>query len=357
MTQHIKLINAALDKFRAPGQQETLVLRGVIAPECLRHIQADDYQREVLSQAKINKLKEALVTSSVPDIELGMRGANYSRGADHGVFYLRDAVFVIDGLQRKTAGVQLMEADGTVKPRIGALVHLNTNKDWERNRFRILNQERSRLSANVLLRNLRPDSVGVDMLYRLCTEDKAFALHDRVQWAQNMTRGQLIPALLLCRSVTILHSRFCVGGRDYDPNGLSVALDKMVGIVGKNTMRDNIRQFYELVDECFGIRRVAFRDSAVQLRSTFLTVLADLFTRFNVFWKEHRLVVERDLRRKIGQFPLHDPEVSRLAGAGGQARVILYTMLLDHVNSGKRTKRLRPDEAVEPAAEEAEEAA
>jgi hypothetical protein len=56
------------------------------------------------------------------------------------------------------------------------------------------------------------------------------------------------------------------------------------------------------------------------------------------------------LRRKIKQFPLNDPQVSQLAGAGGQANIILYQMLLKHINSGKRIKRLRsrvPQEVVE----------
>jgi hypothetical protein len=42
---------------------------------------------------------------------------------------------------------------------------------------------------------------------------------------------------------------------------------------------------------------------------------------------------------------LNDPNVKNLTAASGKARHILYQMLVEHVNSGKRTKRLtlRPE--------------
>lgn len=61
------------------------------------------------------------------------------------------------------------------------------------------------------------------------------------------------------------------------------------------------------------------------------------------FWKqpdEKQLFIEAPLRRKIAGFPITDPQVNTLAGAGGKSREYLYMLLRDHINSGRRTKRL-----------------
>jgi hypothetical protein len=80
------------------------------------------------------------------------------------------------------------------------------------------------------------------------------------------------------------------------------------------------------------------------MRGTFLSVLAKLLSDHHDFWTgddDKRLFVEAPLKRKIAQFPISDPEVRHLAGSSGKAREILYLMLRDHINSGKRTKHLK----------------
>lgn len=349
-TSSVKLVKAAIDIFSKPGGGETIVIRGVIDPTTLESIQVGGYQREILPTAKISSLMKALKTSTVPDVELGMRGDKHQvREGENGgeAYYLQDPTFVIDGLQRITAAKRLMEAEPGVLPRIGALVHLDTTEEWEKERFRILNQERTRLNVNILLRNARDKSEATDMLFRLC-QDPTFALCNRIQWAQRMARTELMPALVLCQTIGILHARFARGTRGYSPQEVTSALDSIQTTVGRNILRDNIKTFFEILDECFGIRRVVYQHAAIHLRRTFLVTVADIFTRHNNFWNGYRLSVERRLREKLAKFPTSDPEISRLAGSGGKAKDILYQLIIEHINSGKRTRRLTPADGLTP---------
>jgi hypothetical protein len=50
--------------------------------------------------------------------------------------------------------------------------------------------------------------------------------------------------------------------------------------------------------------------------------------------------VKADHKKKLSKFAITDPEVSRLCGSGGQARNILFQMLIEHFNSGKRHGRI-----------------
>jgi hypothetical protein len=351
-----KLLNGVLDVFKV-GEKETLIIRGIIDLDSFGNIQVAPYQREVLPGAKVKTLMNALKYSSVPDVELGMRGDKHrvsvnEKGGD--TFYLQDDVFVIDGLQRISAAKKLIAEDPTAKPRVGAVVHFDTTEEWETERFRILNQERSKLNGNILLRNLRPKSEAVDMVFRLC-EDETFVLFNRVQWTQRMARTEILPATVVSRTVGFLHSRFGPGRGGCSPTDLAAQLDTTMKLVGRTTMRDNVKTFFDILDECFGVKKVVYHHGAAFIRSNFLICLADLFTRHTNFWRGNRLFVEKDLKMKISKFPINDPEVVRLASSGGKAKEILYSLLLEHVNSGKRTRRLQLVDGMEPKGLEAEE--
>jgi len=351
----LKLLNGVVDIFKVGGQ-ETIIIRGIVDPESFGDILVAPYQREVLPGAKVRTLMDALKNSTVPDIELGMRGNKHRINTGEGdteTFYLQDAVFVIDGLQRISAAKKLVAEDPSATPRIGAVVHLDTTEEWETERFRILNQERSKLNSNILLRNLRPKSEAIDMVYRLC-EDETFVLFNRVQWTQRMARSEIIPATVLCQTTGYLHSRFGPGRGSISPIETSTSLDKTMKVVGRTTMRDNVKTYFEVLDECFGVRKVVYHHGAAFIRRNFLICLADLFTRHVNFWRGHRLFVEKDLRMKIAKFAINDPEVTRLASSGGKAKEILYSLLLQHVNSGKRTRRLQLVDGMEPNGLEAE---
>lgn len=342
--ESVKLVHAALDEVG-----NDIVLRGVIDPASLSLLKVATYQREVLPLSKIRDLAEGLKKSTVPDIDLGMRGQTYLER--DGAFYLQNDVYIIDGLQRRTAALELMK-NGDI-PRLGATVHFGTTESWERDRFRILNVARSKLSPNVLLRNLRSDIPFVEMLYQL-TFDRQFVLSGRVCWEQRMLRNHLLTSLTLMKTVGRLHENFGAGLKDHGHEDLAKNMDKIMRKSGRSVIRDNIKTFWEIVDECWDVKNVQFKEGAVYLRGTFLLVLASLFANYQNFWRDTELFVEKPLRRKIAMFPISDPHVANLASASGPSRNILYQMMLDHVNSGKRLHRLTPFKKTRVKSEEAE---
>ncbi|RJQ14036.1 hypothetical protein C4553_01775 [Candidatus Parcubacteria bacterium] len=340
MRDSVKVVRAALSE-----EKKDIILRGEVDPGSLHQLQTAPYQREVLPLAKINTLIEAFQKSTVPDIELGMRGGDFMER--DGAFYLKNDVFIIDGLQRVTAAMRLMQLGTGKSPRLGCTVHFNTTEEWERDRFRILNTERTKLSPNILLRNLQHEFPVVSHLFSLTTRDRGFVMHGKISWSQRMKHGELITALTFCKAVGALHSHLGPG-RGSKTDELARGLQKIMEVTGPNVLRENARTFSDILDQCWGIRIVTIREGAAYLRNTFLICLATLFSRHQDFWRDKRFFVERDLIRKIKLFPVTDPYIVNLASASGKAREILYQMLLNHVNSGKRTRRLRPNETAPP---------
>jgi hypothetical protein len=50
----------------------------------------------------------------------------------------------------------------------------------------------------------------------------------------------------------------------------------------------------------------------------------------------------------LALFPINDPVIQGLSGAHGMARAQLYNLMVQHINSGKRTKRLVPFKGADP---------
>jgi len=336
----IKVIHGALDE----TPQGEIILRGIIDANSLHLIEVDDYQREVLPLTTIADIMKALETGTVPDIELAMRGG---RCLDReGSYYLHDGVYVVDGLQRVTAGLELLKKGLT--PRIGAVIHFNTTKEWEKERFRILNLFRTKLSPNIVVRNLKDENEAVDLLYRLST-DKNFVLGNRVSWKQRMQRDELVTAVTFLKVVARLHGHVVTGTKNSNLEQIADALVRLIEITGPNVFRDNVKAFFELVDQAWGVKRIAFKEGASYIRTNFLMCLASLLSDHYDFWgrgqgngtSEHRLFIEKTLANKFHLFPVSDPQVVNLAGSTGKSRDMLYMLMLQHVNSGKRTRRLK----------------
>jgi hypothetical protein len=342
----VKIVNGALDEVYVDGKC-TIVLRGVIDPSSLDQLLTPPYQREILPSAKIQDLVEALSTNSVPDIELGMRGAKFRDHED--VFYLQDPTYIIDGLQRVTAARQLLLTGGEKRPHLGATIHFDTTEAWERIRFRVLNVARTKLSPNVQIRNYKETVKAIEALYNLTTHEKDFLMCGKVCWQQNMRRGEdIITALTLLKTIGNLHSH--IGpGRYTNADDLVVRLNTIMERVGRNTFRANVRTFWELVDYCWGIRGLTYASNAAWLRGTFLWALSNLLMLHEDFWHDNVLFVGTDLQRKLKTFPVTtDPTIAQLAGASGKGRDMLLQLMIDHINSGKRTRRLtaRPQQVI-----------
>jgi hypothetical protein len=338
--ESIKLTSAALDD--AGGE---IILRGVLDPESLDLLKVDEYQREILpgrGQNNItggnNAIRQAYETKkSVPDLDLGMRGGNYDERGK--AFYLLDPVYIIDGLQRTTAAIETLKR-GT-SPHVGAVVHFNTTEPWERERFHVLNAERTPLSGNVLLRNLGKKNRAVAMLHDLCS-DSSFVLAGRVCWNQRYRRDHLITGLLLYRLACTLHMHITAGLAGTRYAQTSIIMERLMDKIGRKALRSNVMEFWNVVEECWKVRDIVYREHAVQVRAGFAITLANIFNEHEDFWRDSQLFVGRDLRRKLALFSLRDTQVIALSSSSGQSRKILHNLMVQHINSGKRTKRLLP---------------
>lgn len=340
----IRMTHAALDE-REGGM---IVIRGVIDDDSLKHLLIDDYQREALPLSSLASILSALEKGDrLPDIELGLRGEKFKTvQEDDGseTFILQNVCYIIDGQQRRNGALHHItkHPDGNRKVGLGAVVRFGTDRKTERELFRIFNQLRSKVSPNVLIKNMREDSTALASIYGLCHTDKTFSLYERVCWAQKMRRSDLLTAMTLCKTVTRLHSHR-VPGKTVDLNTIVSALDRGAKEMGLTAVRENVKMFYDLVDYAWGVRAVTYSSAANHLRTNFLVTLAQLFSDHVDFWAgkdDTRLFVNADLKRKIAQFPVLDPSVANLTGAGGKSYEVLYHMLRDHINRGRKSNRL-----------------
>ncbi len=343
MNDKLKLLHPTIDVVGERETEQRLVIRGVIDPSTIQAIRVDNYQRQVLGGGKSSALKAAAKTSTLPDVELGMRGDGYqTRGeGDQQCFVLTDPVYVIDGLQR-VAAVKAALEEGAVSPKIGAVVHVDTTVEWEIERFKILNQERTRLSPGVLLRNERSRNSAIDALFRLTTEDADFVLYRRVCWEQRMRRDELLQALKFCRVISVLHSRFAAGMSE-DVRHLGANLSRQRDTVGPSVFMNNVKMFYGIVQDLWGIKDITYREQALQLKGGFLNALALLFSQMDEFWVRDRLSLDKRQRKKLSKFPLKDSSVAGLCGGGGASVSVLLEVMKHHLNSGRRTNRIVPN--------------
>jgi hypothetical protein len=337
----VKLINGSLHESSLRGG--TIILRGVLDSSTLKNLRFDDYQREALPAASLKDLIHALETGNpLPDIEIGMRGEKVGGKT---AFYLNDPCYVIDGQQRVNACLQFLGSKPGTQVFLGAAIHFSTSYDWEAERFRILNSKRVKVSPNVLARNLRRRSVAINKLYELShMSEDASCIAGRISWDQNMKRGKLITAMNFLKTTGRLHAHIS-SGHATQIEELSNQLDALCNKITPSLMRDNIKTFYEFMDEAWGIRAVQYRALSPHLTGGFMGLLATMFSNHHDFWKgpsEHRLFVDVELKRKIASFPLNDPGIAPLTSSQGASQNVLYDLLVRHVNSGKRTKRLRP---------------
>ena len=334
----IQIHSGALDEVTIKGEKR-IILRGIVEMTDLHKLQYDTYQREAQPLAAQQSIVAAIKSGEpLPDIELGMRGQKFKERAD-GVIELYDQVFIIDGLQRVSTAIYAITGLDA-KPRLGATIHFDTTREWERQRFHTLNVSRLKVNPAVIIRNMADHSPMIRLLLDL-TRDPVFALKDRVQWNQRMRKGELISARVLLRAAGRLHGHIAPGATNITAD-LVEGMDKLVTKLGSRPVSDNIAQFYEIVDEAWGIRKVSYIEGARHLRGTFLFALASFLSDHTDFWTGNKLTMAADLRRKLRAFPVNtDPNIGNLTGASGKATELLYMLLADHINSGKRTRRLR----------------
>jgi hypothetical protein len=221
--------------------------------------------------------------------------------------------------------------------------------------FEDLNQNRVKVSPNVLLLNARHTNPFVETMHNLTLPGSGFVLANKVQWCQLMKREHIITALNFFRVTGKIHSRFGTGGGTVavrDMTSLDSGMSKLMEVVGRNIVRENVKTFFDLIDEAFNLGQVHYTGRCPYVKGTFLCSIAGLLAEHDCFWDGKRLVVDKATRRKIATFPINDPNVSTLAGGNHTAEGILRGLLLEHINSGRRRNRLGGPASVPPEGED-----
>lgn len=334
---YVRIINASLDEEQDAASG--VVINGRIDPSTLRFLKVDSaYQRPLGVRADIfNALKEGKV---VPNIEIGVRGQDFvSDGND---IIIKSPAYIIDGWQRVGNALRLLELVPHHNVRIFGSIHFGTDEIWERHRFTELNKNIKKISPNLHLRNMRDSNDSILTLYGLSNSDRNFPLYKKVSWSQNMGRGEIVSAMVLTKVVRRLHGHR-IPNNGVSAERLAADLARIPTTVTLPTFRRNVSLFFSIIDECWPFSAIEYRASASQVKSSFLLETARMLSNHSSFWEnnDNTLAVVADDRRKLSKFPINDPQVLRLAGSGGASGSILYQLLVDHMNSGRRTQRLR----------------
>lgn len=346
--QMLRFISGGLDTHQV-GEETRVVLRAVLDPNCLGLLEVDKYQREVLSPKIIEGLVEPLLDGTLPDICLGIRGDTIRQDGQD--YLVKGPGFIINGYQRVTAARLALQTRPGCEPRLGCLVYFNSDYEFERKLFIALNTTALKLSPNVVLRDLAPDFPILGKLYELSTKNNSFALYDRVCWTQRMLRSELVNARTFCIVVGHLHTKFGPT-KSSDVKSVASGLQTVADEIGVKQLVANAVTFFEVVNECYGLRNITFKNTATQIKENFLKVLTRVFYTFPaVFWEfpnktsedkelRSRLVVPNTWRVKLKTFNIQDGEIVRLSAAGSSTMPLLYALMLEHLNRGRRINRL-----------------
>lgn len=336
-----------------------IIAQGFVDIEAIGQLKVADYQREVLKGTgdrahRLTTLERAVDDGTrLPAIVLGMRGENFRSSGDD--LLLNDPVYIVDGLQRTHAMQSSAErhperAEGMM---IGCEVRFGTSHETEKELFQTLNTKRTGMSPNVILRNARDKNKAILTIYGLSTSDSTSPIYDRVQWGQRRTRGQLFTALAVVRTMDMLHrhtnyktGRGVVGagahgGGHAVANMLSV-IDRKSQAVGLKTFRENICEFFDVVDQSFGLRAIEYGELSPHLRTNFLIILARLLSDHEDFWDGNQLNVSTTHKKKLASFAIDDPNIIRLCGGSNTTQPILYGLIKEHMNKGLKSRHLTP---------------
>lgn len=333
----VKLKNAGLSE--VDGE---IIAQGFIDPESMRQLKIGDYQREFLhrpTSGRLSQIERALNDGvRLPSIVLGMRGQSFSSKGD--TMLLEDNCYIVDGLQRVFTCLRFAEnhPDQAQNLVLGVEVRFNTTPESEKKLFHALNSFRTGMSGNVLLRNMRDENKAVLTIYGLSMSEPTSPIYKKVQWNQRMQRGELFSAIMMIAVGHALHTR-SASASNGAVTAIATTLDNLIDeTYGYGDFRANMRTFFEVMDDCFSYSSIEFVQKATVIKGNFLTAIAKLFAGHTNFWNGSRLHVNAELRKKLASFPTDDLEVMRLASAGRMAMPILYKLLEDHMNKGKRTK-------------------
>lgn len=348
-------------RLKAAGLSEVngeIIAQGFLDIEALKQLKVGDYQREVLKSTGVKQQRRTRLEVAVadgarlPSIVLGMRGQDFRQSGDDILLY--DPVYIVDGLQRSFAMMSYAEkSEAEAKDLlIGCEVRFQTSRETEKELFQTLNLRRTPMSPNVILRNSKDHNKAVLTLYGLSVVDSRSPLFERVQWTQRRRVGEMLTALTVSQVADKLHRHVDIpatrninnkgGSKQSGVESRMATLEKRSTAIGLKTFRENVSEFFDMVDQTFGLRKIEYSELATHLRGNFLLILAQMLSDHEDFWDKGQLTINAVHKRKIASFRIDAPEVVRLAGGSNTTMPMLYAMLKEHMNKGMKKNHLKP---------------
>lgn len=324
------------------------ILRGRISVDSLSRLRYAAYQREFLPNATNRNIRRAVENGvQLPDITLGMRGDRFAVDSN-GVLHLLDPVYVIDGKQRVGTILEHLARYPADQVRLGAVVYFNTKQETEQARFHALGAHQTRISTNIIARNLRDTVPVVATIYGLTATQRDFPLFGRVCWDQQMKKGHLITAVAYIQVALMLHGHLAPTRGAINANDIQAICANLARIVDLQRIRENVVTFWEAVESAWGLRDLEVKAGVSYVKHAFLRVLVRVLSDHTNFWDGDRLVITPEVRKKLRQFKTHDPAVQVLAGSGGRHSMDnLRHVIIDHLNHRQKNKLI--PRAVAPA--------
>ena len=333
----IKLRSTRISDGESPGRR---IIRGELEPESLMALEFDWYQRGRLSPGKLNRLMRGVREGSeFPDITVGMRGHDFAEIGNSTALELFDPCYVIDGMQRVSAFIMVMEDSPEIPIRLGVKAFLDSDVDFENRLFTKMNTGHTSVSACVILRNEKEHSRLAGTLYGLTVTDRDFALHNRICWQQvvdGSVGGHLMRGNVLLKILATLHAHIMRG-----PGILNKVLDlltsceRKIDLVGLHQSRLNLIAFFDAIDEAWGIRQAPIKFGTVYLQDGWTQVVAKIFNNHREFWHGKELFISRDAVRDLRKINPNDAELVGLARGNRTQHLMLYQLMLNIMNKGQ----------------------
>lgn len=334
MSDGIRILRPSLDD--AEGNET--VLRGILDLSTIHLLRIDHYQRERLGARANRNIQRAIdMNVPLPDITLGMRGDRFSV-EEEGAVLLLDNVFIIDGQQRIATIRSHLEDYPEDNVRIGAIIYFNSTVATEMRRFQALNLFGNRVGPGVILRNLKDEVPLLGSLYGLSTVDKNFPLYRRVSWTQSKHKDHLMSAALYVRMALRIHGHL-VPSRTFATRLVAQIAANVGRVVGIQRARDNTATFWKILDDAWGVSQLQTGSGVPYLKQGFLEAFTHVLSNHLDFWEGSKLVISTEHRQRLKVFKVNNPEIVRLATAGGgPAQEMLRHLLVTHLNQRLRRK-------------------
>lgn len=308
----------------------------------------DVYQREVLPEGSLDKLREAMSNNDIlPPLQCVYRGrrirnlglAPSNNGAiiweiligwdDDNIPEKRDPnyknkilededyqaedwcepahelggtrhtdLYALDGGQR-TYIIREALADGKQDiPAIELIIFIGMTLEWETRRFTKISVGTKKIHANTHVKN-SPEFI----IKAIKDQDRnpGSLLYGRLSWDQKLRRNELFGSSSYCRILIDLHKHIC----KTPGSGVEKEIEKLQQLadtIGTDTVLQNAEEFFLTIHQLWGFKELKGRKNQWHLRDVHLRSIAQFFSEYIEFWNDEIFFLNRKQFNKLKKF-------------------------------------------------------